>query len=53
MRPQRMNRLFRVSLRAMFVAIGVLCVLLALKANQVKEQKKAVQWVGRRRCIPI
>ena len=45
MRLTREKRFFRVSLRAMFAAIGVLCLLLALKVKQVKEQKKAIEWV--------
>jgi len=39
------QRLFRFSLRTMLVVVTVLCVLLAWKVWQVKQQRDAVAWV--------
>ena len=36
------NHLFRVTLRAMLVLVAVLCVLLAWKTHQVRQQRKAL-----------
>ena len=42
MATMRIHRLFRVSLRTALVIVTVLCILLALKAKQIRDQKQAV-----------
>ncbi len=43
----RLRRLLRVSLRTLLVIVTATCVLLALKVQQVEQQKAAVAWVER------
>ncbi len=45
MKRPRFKRLFRISLRTVFVLATVLCVWLGLKVREAKQQKEAVAWV--------
>lgn len=45
MARQQMNRRLRFSLCSLFVALFILCVMLGMKVNRVKQQQKAIAWI--------
>ena len=43
--PLRLKRLFRFSLRTVFVLVTILCVALGIKVRRVCQQRESVEWV--------
>jgi hypothetical protein len=41
----RITRLLRFGLRSLFLAVAILCVMLGMKVNHVKQQQKAIAWI--------